>query len=157
MNRGLSKVWYGPEPNQPNEPCFKWCHQGQKWPHTVENGPATVENGKNIMLKNSKQGGDDRHSLNTFCITDTNHTPYQFRTSTLKNPPKPKGSQRGLPISHSEASHILTARPMVLCGLTARPCIYTICVTQTIHTRSLVNPSSRVRNHHAVVTPSEWC
>jgi hypothetical protein len=53
---------YGPEPNQPNEPCEKWCDQGQKWPNTVENGPATVENGKNIIKKISKEDGDDRHS-----------------------------------------------------------------------------------------------
>ena len=89
-------------------------------PHTVENGPATVENGKNIIKKISKQGGDDRHSSNTFCTVDTTHPLNQFRTATLTNPPKPKGSQRGLPnrhsepysptVAHSEAK-VLTARP----------------------------------------------
>ena len=73
-------------------------------PHTVENGPATVENGKNIIKKISKQGGDDRHSSNTFSPTDTMLTSDQFRTATLTNLPKPKGSQRGLPNPHSEAN-----------------------------------------------------
>ena len=89
-------------------------------PHTVENGPATVENGKNIIKKISKQGGDDRHSSNTFCTVDTIHPLNQIRTATLTNPPKPKSPQRGLPNPHSEPyssqrglpfRHRLTARP----------------------------------------------
>jgi len=121
-------------------------------PHTVENGPATVENGKNIIKKISKQGGDDRHSSNTFCTVDTIHLPYQIRTATLTNPPKPKGSQRGLQQSHSEA-YSPTARPR--CSQRGLG-IYTICHTQTIHTRSHQNPSWRVGSLPNPYTPLEW-
>ena len=69
---------------------------------TVENGPATVENGKNIIKKISKQGGDDRHSSNTFCTVDTMLTSDQIRTATLTNLPNHKSPQRGLPNPHSE-------------------------------------------------------
>jgi len=121
-------------------------------PHTVENGPATVENGKNIIKKISKQGGDDRHSSNTFCTVDTNSTHHQIRTATLTNPPNHKSPQRGLPNRHSEAI-LLTARPR--CSQRGLG-IYTICEPQTIHTRSLLNPSWRVGSLPNPYTPSEW-
>jgi len=89
---------------------------------TVENGPATVENGKNHIKKISKQGGDDRHSSNTFCTVDTTHPPCQIhsRSPRTKNPTarptvdpqrglfptaRPRCSQRGLQskVAHSEA------------------------------------------------------